>query len=278
MSFFKPNSIKDLLIHVAIILSIAVLCTLFVFYLWLPSSTNHGETITVPNVKGMTLEELQEFLEKRDLRYEVTPDSTYDPNEKPLAVLQQVPAPNAKVKENRKIYVTLNAERPPKVRMPRVEDLSLKSALMTLKSYDLKFGKPKYVPDQFFVVHEAQIDGRTLLEGEQVEKGAVIDLVIGNGFGNTVFQSPLLLGLDMEEAQTVILGSGLKVGKITTTEKQLAGFIENDSTIYREVSPGTVQNQLPKPGVVLKIGDLIDLWVYQPDSIATDSPNLLDSQ
>ena len=226
----------------------------------------------------MTIGELQEFLEKRDLRYEVTADSSYSPTEKPLAVLRQVPAPNTKVKENRKIYVTLNAESPPKVRMPKVEDLSLKSALMTLKSYDLKFGKPKYVPDPFFVVHEAQMNGRTVLEGEQIEKGSTIDLVIGNGFGNTVFQSPLLLGLDLEEAQTVILGSGLKVGKITDTQKSMAGFPETDTTIYRDVSPGSIQNQLPKPGVILKIGDLVDLWVYRPDSIANDSPNLLDNQ
>ena len=278
MSFLKPNSIKDLLIHLAIIVSIAAVITVLVFYVWLPVSTNHGETITVPDIKGMTIDEFPEFLEKHELRFEVTADSSYSPTEKPLAVLRQVPAPNAKVKENRKIYVTLNAESPPKVRMPRVEDLSLKSALMTLKAYDLKFGKPKYVPDAFFVVHEAQINGRTVLEGEQVEKGSTIDLVIGNGFGNTVFQSPLLLGLDLEEAQTVILGSGLEVGTINSTEKSKAGYFENDTTIYRDVSPGSIQNQVPKPGVVLQIGDQVDLWVYRPDSLAHDSPNLLDNQ
>ena len=148
---------------------------------------------------------------------------------------------------------------------------------MTLKSYDLKFGKPKYVPDDFFVVHEAQIDGRTILEGEKIEKGSVIDLVVGNGFGNTIFQSPLLLGLDMEEAQTVILGSGLKVGKISFVTESKAGFTENDTTIYRDVSPGAVQNQYPKPGVVLKIGDIIDMSIYRPDSLASDAPNILDN-
>lgn len=278
MSFFKPESIKDFLIHLAVILSIVLIITVAVFYIWLPVTTNHGETITVPDVQGMTVNELGEFLGKRDLRFEVTPDSSYSPEAKPLAVLRQVPAPNSKVKENRKIYVTLNAESPPKVRMPRMEDLSLKSALMTLKSYDLQFGKPKYVPDAFFVVHEAQIDGRTVLEGEQIEKGSTIDLVVGNGFGNTVFQSPLLLGLDTEEAQTVILGSGLKVGKISYVEKNLAGFVENDSTIYREVAPGSVQNQYPKPGKILKIGDLVDLWIYRPDSLMdNNAPNLLDN-
>ena len=277
MSFFKPDSIKDSLIHLGILIVLVVVVTIAIFYIWLPATTNHGETISVPDVQGKTVDELVEFLGKRDLRFEVTADSSYSAEAKPLAVLRQVPAPNAKVKENRKIYVTLNAGSPPKVRMPKMEDLSLKSALMTLKSYDLKFGKPKYVPDDFFVVHEAQIDGRTILEGEKIEKGSVIDLVVDNGFGNTVFQSPLLLGLDMEEAQTVILGSGLKVGKISIVAESKAGFTENDTTIYRDVSPGAVQNQYPKPGVVLKIGDIIDMSIYRPDSLASDAPNILDN-
>ncbi|MEQ9566990.1 MAG: PASTA domain-containing protein, partial [Pseudomonadales bacterium] len=141
---------------------------IIVFYIWLPISTNHGETITVPDIQGMTVNELDDFLGKRNLRFEPTADSSYSADYPPLAVLRQVPAPNTKVKENRKIYVTLNAESPPKVRMPKVEDLSLKSAMMVLRSYDLKLGDVRYVPDVFFgVVHEARMNGRVVLEGER---------------------------------------------------------------------------------------------------------------
>lgn len=279
MSFLKPNSIKDLLVHVFTIVAIVVVAVLVVFYIWLPTTTNHGETITVPDVKGMSIQELEQFLQKRDLRYEVTADSSYSSTAKPLTVLRQVPAPNAKVKENRKIYVTINTRNPPKVRMPRVEDLSPKSALMTLKSYDLILGNVKYVPDPFMVVHEAQMNGRTVLEGEHIEKGSTIDLVIGNGYGNTVFVSPMLTGLELEEAQAVIIGSGLKVGRITSTDKGRAGFVEKDTVIIRTIGAETIQNQVPKPGEILKIGDIVDLWVYRPDTIAnTTSPNILDNQ
>ncbi|MEM6642314.1 MAG: PASTA domain-containing protein [Bacteroidota bacterium] len=277
MSFLKPSSIKDLFIHIGIILAIIIVTTLVIFYVWLPGVTNHGETITVPDVQGMTVNELRDFLGKRDLRFEVTKDSSYVADAKPLSVLRQVPAPNAKVKENRKIYVTLNSETPPKVRMPKVEDLSLKSALMTLRTYDLKFGEAKYVPDEFFVVHEAQIKGRTLLEGEKIDKGSTVDLVVGNGFGNTVFQSPLLLGLDLEEAETVILGSGLEIGAVRTVEIGTAAFTEGDTTILRPISPGSIQKQEPAPGVKLEIGDIVSLWIFQPDSLGTgNSQNLLD--
>lgn len=283
MSFKKPTTIKDLLIHLGVILGSSVFLIAFLFYIYLPVRTNHGDTITVPDVVGMDPVELEEFLDRRNLRFEVTEDSSYSAEFKPLAVLRQVPRPNTKVKENRKIYVTLNAERPPSVRMPRVEDLSLKSAQMVLKSYDLKLGKIRFVPDDFFgVILEAKMDGRNVLEGENIEKGSTIDLVVGDGFGNTVFQSPHLLGLEEEEARFSIIGSGLRIGKITYTTTSRAGFTVQDTagydiTEFRDVAPGSVQQQYPNPERILKIGDPIDLWIYRPDSLSTGS-TILDNQ
>lgn len=282
MSFRKPTSIKDFLIHLGVLIGGSLLIVVIVFYVWLPITTNHGETITVPNIQGMTVDELDEFLSKRNLRFEATADSSYSPDHPPLAVLRQVPMPNTKVKENRKIYVTLNAESPPKVKMPKVEDLSLKSAIMVLKSYDLKRGEVRLVPDVFFgVVHEARLNGRVVLEGERIEKGSVIDLVAGDGYGNTIFQSPNLIGLEQEEAEVAIIGSGLKIGKIRSTDKSLAGFgivdsLGNDALEYRDIAPGTVQQQYPRPERRVRIGDPIDIWIYKPDTIS-NTATILDN-
>lgn len=282
MSFFKPTSLKDLLIHLGIIIGSSFILVVFLFYIYLPVKTNHGDTITVPDVVGMSLEELEEFLDRRNLRFEVVEDSSYSADYEPLAVLAQVPKPNAKVKENRKIYVTLNAERPPLVRLPRLVDLSLMSAQKVLNSYDLKLGKIRFAPAiGFGAVLEAKMDGREVLEGEYVEKGSIIDLMVGDGYGNTIFQSPNLIGLDQEEAEVVIIGSGLKVGKIITTSNSQAAFTFQDTLgldiiEYRDVAPGSVQQQYPSAEKILKIGDPIDLWVYQPDSLS-NSATILDN-
>ena len=281
MSFKKPANLKDFSIHLLALIGSTVLIVIIVFKVWLPLTTNHGETISVPDIKGMTVHELDEFLGKRNLRFEVTADSSYSPDFPALAVLRQVPKPNTTVKENRKIYVTLNAESPPEVRMPDLIDKSLKSAMMTLNSYDLKRGDITYIPDDFFVVVEVRTNGREILAGEKIEKGSFIDLVVGNGFGNTVFQSPNLIGLEQEEAEFVIFGSGLKVGKIRITDKSLAGFDEVDSIgqdiiEYKNILPGTVQNQYPKPETRIKIGDPIDIWIYKPDSVS-NTATILDN-
>ncbi|MDE0472632.1 MAG: PASTA domain-containing protein, partial [Ekhidna sp.] len=246
-------------------------------------STNHGETITVPDVQGLTYDQLDEFLGRRSLQFEVSADSGYSPDYAPLAVLRQVPAPNTKVKENRRIYVTLNAEKPPLVKFPDLIDKSLKAAQMVLKSYDLVLGNLSYVPDPiaFGTVHEARINGRLILEGERVEKGSTVELTVGDGYGSTIFRSPALIGLDLEEAITVIIGSGLKIGNIEYVADNQMDIEVNDTTNIISnavVSSGAVQNQYPKEGLRVKIGDPVDLWVYKPDSLANDNPTILDIQ
>lgn len=282
MPFKNPSNLKDLFIHLGAAIGLVILLTSFVFYMWLPISTNHGETITVPDVEGLTYDQLEEFLGKRNLRYEVTPDSSYSSEHAALAVLRQVPAPNTKVKENRKIYVTLNTEKPPMVKFPNLIDKSLKSAQMVLKSYDLTLGNIKYIPDPIFgTVHEGRIDGREVLEGESVEKGTSVDLIVGDGYGNTIFQSPALVGLDLEEATIAIIGSGLKVGKIDYVTQSKAAFESGDSIqsiVYREIPAGSVQNQYPRKGLRIKIGDPIDLWIYKPDSLSGNVSTILDEQ
>ncbi|HNI15217.1 MAG TPA: PASTA domain-containing protein, partial [Cyclobacteriaceae bacterium] len=102
------------------------------FYVYLPQVTNHGETITVPNVVGMNYSELEDFLGNLDLRYEVG-DSTYSGNYPPLTVLKQYPPAGAKVKENRMIDITLNQLMPPNVPVPNLIDGSLIDADAVLR-------------------------------------------------------------------------------------------------------------------------------------------------
>ena len=96
---------KNLMIMIGGISSIIF----FIFYIYFPFKTNHGDTITVPNLIGMELNEIDEFLSDRDLRYEILDDSSYSSEYPPYTILQQNPSENEKVKENRKIYLTLNS-------------------------------------------------------------------------------------------------------------------------------------------------------------------------
>lgn len=223
---------------------------LLFFYAWLPFNTHHGNAVTVPDIKGMNLEQLEDFLTKYQLRYEVN-DSVFSSKYPPLTVLSQYPKPGAVVKKNRKIYIAVNPVNPPKVKMPNLKGRSLKSAELMLKSHDLRIGKVIFVPDiAKNTVLNQQINGKDIDSGDPLPKGTKVDLLISDGYGNTEFDIPNLVGMKREYAEFVILGQGLQTGSISYVEDsdQAAGTIVKQNPVYEE-------------GKKIQAGDVIDLWI-----------------
>jgi eukaryotic-like serine/threonine-protein kinase len=276
------SSLKDVLIHLGIVTAVGILAILVFFFIYLPTTTNHGETITVPDVVGISYDDLDEFLTKRNLRYEVTADSGFSTNYAPNTVLKQVPKPNSKVKEDRKIYLTLNSSSPPLVRMPNLIEGSVKNAQLVLKMYDLKLGKREYVPDLFLnTVLKQQVDGEDIEPGTMVAKGTPIDLILGDGLGRQELEAPNVITLDEESAQIAIIGSGLSVGEITYTLENTGVIPDvdeegNETTIEVLVGPGAVYRQRPRPGASMRLNGIVDIWVHRPDSLGRDQ-SLLDN-
>ena len=122
MSTFQ-YSLKKILINLGIIIGIAILLGFLFLKVYLPMYTNHGETVSVPDLSGYTFDESQGILEKAGLNYQVSPDSGFNMDEKPLAVLKQIPPANEQVKGGRKIYLTLNARNAPIIKMPNLVNL-----------------------------------------------------------------------------------------------------------------------------------------------------------
>ena len=61
--------------------------------------TRHGESISVPQLKGLSVENAVASLESLGLRYQV--DSVYQMDKEPGLVVEQDPDPNTSVKSNR---------------------------------------------------------------------------------------------------------------------------------------------------------------------------------
>ena len=164
-----------------------VLIVLSLFYMYFPIVTNHGETITVPDLKGLNYIEIDDFLSKRNLRYEIIPDSSFTTKYSPLSVIFQNPIKGKKVKEGRKIYLTLNSIQPPKIKMPKLINGSVKNAQLILKTYNLFLGKINYVPDMAANAVIQQYHKSEIIKGgDLIAKGSIIDLDIGNGMGNQI--------------------------------------------------------------------------------------------
>ena len=249
----KFNSWLDVLKHLGIAIGLGVLITVTFFYVNLPIMTNHGESITVPDLEGVNIDELQEFLVERDLRYEVV-DSVYSAEYPPLTVTRQFPKPGSKVKEKRKIYISLNSVNPPSTRMPDLIDKTLKNAELILKSYELVPGKILLKPDPFRNVIDQLYEGESIEPNTPLPKGSVIDIVRGDGHGIRLFEMPDLRGLPLAEAKVIIRVNNLE-----------SGLVFNTDSI--DASIAVVVKQSPRQGLTVRVGRSIDLWVGDPSEL-----------
>ena len=252
---------KKLGIHLGIMLAIGLVLLLIFFYYFLPSYTNHGETITVPDLRGMVYDDLDSYLSDRELRFEVESDSGYSSEQQPLTVLKQYPAAGSKVKANRKLFVNLNKTTPRKVVMPNLIDGSVKSAQMVLESYGLELGSIEYKPDLAQnAVLEQRFAGKLLEPGDSIYQGSRVDLIVGDGLGNQMLEAPALLGMDFEDAEFTVIGSGLRLGSVL------------NAAPVDTLPVGAVVRQVPAAGRSIRIGEDMDLWVigYDEESQKVD--------
>jgi beta-lactam-binding protein with PASTA domain len=253
MVTIKTNTRRDLLIHLGIIFCLSAIIMLSFFFIYLPWRTNHGESITVPELKGMKVDELNAFLEEHDLRYEVQ-DSDYVSNMPPLSVKEQYPKAGSRVKEGRKIYVTVIARNPPMVPMPNLVDMSYRSAQTTLQSFGLEASDPVYKPNLCMnCVLAQQLNGQVIPPGTRIPKGTKITIVVGNGAGNDDFKMPDYVGMPLEEAKAAIMGQNLELGSVIfdAASEKTAG------TVIRQNPPAVEGNKIRQ-------GELVDLWVAGP--------------
>ena len=250
MNPFSYN-VKKILIHLSIIFGISIFLGFLFLKVYLPLYTNHGETVSVPDLSGYSFDEAMDVLSSSGLQYEVSPDSGFSTEHPALGILKQIPAANSQVKSGRKIYLTLNARNAPIIKMPNMENMLLKNAQEMLSNLGLERGDIIYVPDiGINVVLEQRYKGVTIREGFEVPKGSKIDLVVGDGIKNQLLLVPNFVGMEEEEAEFLILGSGLKVGR--------KSYSKTDSA-----ANGRVFLQSPASGIEVRSGELIDLWVVK---------------
>lgn len=243
------KKLKRIIKHLFYIFFLSIMMLFGFFYMVLPRITNHGKTVQVPDLTGRHLDALEAYLTKHHLSYVITDNSGYSANLSPFTVIQQFPAAGALVKENRKIYLTLNAESPPLVGMPNLIEVSIRQAQLLLKNKGLKIGNIKYVPDiTKYTVLEQWYNGKPIPVGKSINKGSTVDLVVGAGLGTEIIEVPDVLGMPLEEANLILLERGMRMG-LTRTVKN------------KTVAIGSVVKQNPVAGTKVRLGAAVNLYV-----------------
>lgn len=170
--------LKQILLAVVVLV---VLC--FILLKWLSVTTNHGNFETVPDLKGKSISVAQVELEDNNLVMQIQDSANYNPDYPKFSVIEQEPLAGAKVKEDRKIYITLNPSGYRKIRIPDgLIDKTFRQVKPTLEAIGFKVGKITYVDNiGKDMVLKLTHKGTTIKSGDKLPKTSMIDLVLGNG-------------------------------------------------------------------------------------------------
>jgi len=175
---FSKTFLRNIL--VAIVLSIALIIGLFY---WLNYYTNHNEYIEVPDLSKLEMDIVDKKLKQMNLRYKIMDSTAYNPDYPPFSVVDQNPKPGLNVKENRKIYLTINPKDYAQVSIP--ENLignTKRQVIPNLKSLGFKIGEITEKPDiAKNVVLELKHLDNILKPGDKLKKTSTIDIVVGDG-------------------------------------------------------------------------------------------------
>lgn len=247
---FRGDTIGHFLMALASAAGILMAIAVVYFYLYLPSSTAHGDHLTVPDFRGLPSGQLDSAMEAAGLRYEIN-DSSYHEDFGPLEIARQFPAPGSIVKPWRKIYVSINRTEPPTVPIPALSDLSLINAQSILSSNGLRPGRISYKPGPFSdLVLEMAINGYPVREGVRVPKGTYIDLVVSDGAGARDFVISNLVGLSYSSAMLMISNWNLHLGEVSVAP----GIDTTGMEIF-------VYRQDPFAGDSVRLGQPVNLWI-----------------
>lgn len=159
-----------------------VIVLVFLLLQWLSYATDHGNEITVPDLRKLTEQQVEEQLDELNLEYVLLDTVDYNKDFPKYTVVQQDPLPGSKVKDGRKIYIKVNSADFGMVTMPDLIEKTLRQTESSLMALGLEVGKKTYKPylgkD---MVLEMYADGKKLKVGDKVKKASKIDLVLGDG-------------------------------------------------------------------------------------------------
>jgi len=247
-------------VGLAMVIGVAIILLLII---WLNIYTRHGQSRPTPEIRGLSIKEAQHVAGKNRMKLQVI-DSVYTTVVPRGCIAEQIPLPGHRVKKGRTIKATINAFNPEMVSVPDLVGLPRRQALSIIETAGLQVGQLNYVPDLTvdFVLKQT-IHGREVSPGDSVQKGMVVDLVLGRGLSSQRTGLPRLTGSTLEQARNEILGASLNLGAyvfdgtVLTTEDSLRAFVYKQNPDYR--SDATVQ-----------LGSAVYIW------LTTDSLRLPD--
>jgi beta-lactam-binding protein with PASTA domain len=219
----------------------------------LDSYTRHGHHVLVPDLRGLLPADARAIAGESELDILVI-DSTHAAGARPGTVIDQFPLPDARVKNNRVIQLTINAREPETILFPELNQPSFRQALQRLKNLRLRPGKIEYIPSPYAnLVLGFRAGGMPVEAGTRLPVGSAVDILLGSGEGEPAGAIvPRVTGKNLDEARDMLLHAYLNVDRVNA-----------DASVKSEedVAAAFVYEQRPGAGYLTRAGRAVTLFI-----------------
>ena len=231
----QKDTISRILPYVIVFFSFVVVVILLVLSidsLLLPALIHNRDTVKIPNVTTISLDEAEKILKQNDLAiYKVM--EQYHDQFKSGIVISQMPKPGQVVKTGRSVYLTVSKGQETII-VPYLIGQPTRTARIILKNKGLEIGSIEYASSDIY--GPDTVIQQKVPSGYNVQFGRQIDLVISKGSESQV-KVPQIIGLGYDEAVRILTESGLQVGNVSTirSETYQSNTVLNQSTNASEL-------------------------------------------
>ncbi|MBX7150221.1 PASTA domain-containing protein [bacterium] len=213
----------------------------------MPSYVHFEKDVAVPSVVKLEFSDAQKLLEKAGLTLSVK--YRFEPTLPKNLVLNQSPEPGAIVKSGRVVRLILSQDEL-MVTVPSVKLTTLRDASFTLESIGLKVGNITHQPSPEFPA--GVVIDQSISSNSKIRSGSSVDLIVSLGSTLTEAHVPYMISKTLLEAKTMIVESGLSLGKVT-------------KKYHNDLLPGTIISQSLDSSQVVAPQTAIDLVVSSID-------------
>ncbi len=234
--------IRSFGITILIVVGVFALGVALMNFVVMPMLIHQKNTVIVPDVRQMSEQQAGKFLERMSLTLQIERSENH-PEIPEGYVISQRPRPDDTVKQGRTVAVVLSLG-PRTQRVPDIKGLSLRQGRLLLTRQKLNPGRIVRV------LEETDIGEKVLASspspGQEVEEGGEIDILVSVGGRPKRYFMPDLDGQDLLFVRDKLQNLGFRVSNVRYELRE-------------DAYPNTIIDQFPKPGVMIREGDSIEL-------------------
>jgi serine/threonine-protein kinase len=211
-------------------------------FIFMPLLVHQRNMVLVPDLAGMSQMQAEKFTERLALKFTI--DRETNSSEVPAGyVLSQTPRAGDSIKEGRTVSVVVSLG-PKKRAVPDMKGLSLRQSRILLTRHGLRVGRIAKVLLESDVKEAVIASFPTT--AHELNEGAAVDLIVGNGGRKPRYLVPDLIGQDLLFIKEKLVNIGFRVGGIRYEHRP-------------DTYPNTIIGQSPAAGTLIREGDSIEL-------------------